>query len=143
MASSDSSRSTPPALKELIELSGESKITMCMKFFFTQEIAKEKAFANLLRDKDDDQRATKKAVCDDYGNGVNGCSVGGSWCLECLRDTQRRLNDKLAALRNFIDLTTDGIREKETHVDIMDLNNIKKLMFPGELESLCYQMDHG
>ncbi|GJR34580.1 hypothetical protein Tco_1210264 [Tanacetum coccineum] len=109
MASSGSSRSTPPALKGLIELSGETKITMCMKFFFTQVIAEDEAFANLLRHKVDD----------------------------------RRLYDKLAALVNLIDQTTNGIREKETHVDIMDLNNMKKLMFPGEHESLCYQMDHG
>ncbi|GKG16472.1 hypothetical protein Tco_0361429, partial [Tanacetum coccineum] len=56
MATSGSSRSTPPALKEYMKFSRESKITMCMKFFFMQEISKEKAFANLLCDKADEVR---------------------------------------------------------------------------------------
>ncbi|GJX94893.1 hypothetical protein Tco_1435006 [Tanacetum coccineum] len=41
--------------------------------------------------------------------------------LDCLRDTVRRENDKLAYLTQLLDQVKDGIREKEGHMDIMDL----------------------
>ncbi|GKE73709.1 hypothetical protein Tco_1535750, partial [Tanacetum coccineum] len=88
-------------------------------------ILEEKTFANLLRDKADDVREDltnlylmirEMESMDDRLAVYDG--------LDCLRDTHRRLNDKLAALRNLIDQTTDGIREKESHVDIIDLDDM-------------------
>ncbi|GKF46975.1 hypothetical protein Tco_0136777 [Tanacetum coccineum] len=43
--------------------------------------------------------------------------------LQCLRETQQRENNKLAALTEMMVQTNDGIHEKEGHVDIMDLSD--------------------
>ncbi|GKG33129.1 hypothetical protein Tco_0430639 [Tanacetum coccineum] len=49
------------ALTEIVELSGETKITKFMKLFIHQHIMEEKAFSNLLHDQVDDvkRRLTK------------------------------------------------------------------------------------
>ncbi|GJU41482.1 hypothetical protein Tco_1194439 [Tanacetum coccineum] len=81
------------ALTELMELSVETKIPKFMKFFFMQQIAEEKSFANLLRNQANDVR----------------------------RRLTKRENDKLSSLTQLLDEVKDGIHEKERHVDIMDL----------------------
>ncbi|GJS00816.1 hypothetical protein Tco_0317324 [Tanacetum coccineum] len=41
--------------------------------------------------------------------------------MNCLRDAVRGEYNKLASLTQLVDQVNDGIREKEAHMDIMDL----------------------
>ncbi|GJS60261.1 hypothetical protein Tco_0655045 [Tanacetum coccineum] len=94
MASSGSSRSTLPTLNELMDLSADDVRNRLTKLYVM--IREMKSMEDCL------------AVYD---------------ALDYLRDTHRRENDKLVALTNLLVQTTDGIREKEGHVDIMDLSD--------------------
>ncbi|GKB83711.1 hypothetical protein Tco_0950606, partial [Tanacetum coccineum] len=58
MAGSSSSNAiSRRALNELIDLSGEYEVPKFMSFFFLQQIAEEKAFANMLCDQADHVRS--------------------------------------------------------------------------------------
>ncbi|GKB12444.1 putative boron transporter 2 [Tanacetum coccineum] len=86
------------ALSKLMDLSGKTKIPQCMKFFFMQHIAEEKAFANLLRDQCEDvwRHLTKLHVMNREMEAIEDCLV-------------------------VFDIKY-GIHEKEGHADIMDLS---------------------
>ncbi|GJS09871.1 hypothetical protein Tco_0366667 [Tanacetum coccineum] len=88
------------------------------------QIAEEKVFANLLCDQCDDVRsrlAKLHVMIWEMEYLEDRLVVFDS--LECLRETQGRKNNKLSALTERLVQTNDGIREKEGHVDIMDLSD--------------------
>ncbi|GJV31055.1 hypothetical protein Tco_1391455 [Tanacetum coccineum] len=86
-------------LNELMDLSGEIGIPKYMRFFFMQWTAKEKAFANLPCDQCDDvrRRFTKLYVMIQEMESLKDRLLVYD-TLKCLRETQRRENDKLASL---------------------------------------------
>ncbi|GJR14821.1 hypothetical protein Tco_0797473 [Tanacetum coccineum] len=110
------------ALNELMDLSGESEVQKFMSFFSLQQIAKEKAFAKMLRDQADHVRSCLEKlhvmICDMQ----RVRSLVGNDSLECLRESQEMKNNKLKALTELIAQTEDAICRKEGHVDIMELS---------------------
>nr|GEX02924.1 hypothetical protein [Tanacetum cinerariifolium] len=67
MAGSDSSSGiSRHALDELVDLSGETKVPKFMSFVFSQQIAKEKAFANMIHDQADHVRSCLDAEGTDF-----------------------------------------------------------------------------
>ncbi|GJS50609.1 hypothetical protein Tco_0623971 [Tanacetum coccineum] len=84
----------------------------------------EKAFSNLLRDQADDVRRqlTMMNIMKRETEAMED-RVGVFDSLDCLRYTIRRENDKLVSFTQLLEEVKEGIREKETHVDIMDLAN--------------------
>ncbi|GKF52346.1 hypothetical protein Tco_0159256, partial [Tanacetum coccineum] len=96
------------ALNEIMKLSGEIEIPKCMKFFFMQQIAEEKVFANLLCDQCDDVRRhlTNLYVMIREMEALEDRLVVFD-SLECWRKTQQKENNKLAALTEMLIQTKD------------------------------------
>ncbi|GKE40764.1 hypothetical protein Tco_1464169, partial [Tanacetum coccineum] len=87
-------------------------------------ITEEKAFANLLRDQCEDVRSWLSklhVMIREIENMDDRLAVFDG--LDCLRDTVRSENDKLASLNQLLEQVQEGIHEKEGHVDVMDLSD--------------------
>ncbi|GJX51565.1 hypothetical protein Tco_0278410 [Tanacetum coccineum] len=110
------------ALTELMQSSGETKIPDFMKLFINQHIAEENLFIKFLRDQADDVRSrlTKMNIMKHEMEAVEDQDAIFD-SLDYLRETNKMENDVLVALTQLLELVKDEIREKETHVDIMDL----------------------
>ncbi|GJV99350.1 hypothetical protein Tco_1554602 [Tanacetum coccineum] len=111
-------------LDELMKITGSTELHTRMRFWFVQEIAEEKGFLKFLRDRCDDLRrcSARSRVLIGEMEALGACVVVVD-CLECLKQTHARENDKLATLTEVLVETQAGIHEKEGHVARMDLND--------------------
>ncbi|GJS18317.1 hypothetical protein Tco_0412789 [Tanacetum coccineum] len=92
--------------------------------YYSQEITEEKAFTNLLRYQCEDVRSRLSkldVMIREMENMDDRLAIFDS--LDCLRDTVRTKNDKLASLNQLLEQVQEGIHEKEGHVDVMDLSD--------------------
>ncbi|GKE05414.1 hypothetical protein Tco_1397432 [Tanacetum coccineum] len=89
------------ALNELLDLSGESEVSKFISFFFLQQIAKKKAFANMLCAQADHVRSCLEKLHVMICKMQRIRSLVGNDSLECLRETQKMENSKLKALTDL------------------------------------------
>ncbi|GJX19026.1 hypothetical protein Tco_0221703 [Tanacetum coccineum] len=123
MKSSGSSRALAVrALDELAILSSETEVLKYMRFFFLQQIAEAKAFANMLRDQANNARdciaMLHVMICEMEAMDDNLVVFDS---LDCLKESKRLENNNLKDLSDLIAQTEEVIRLKEGYVDVMDL----------------------
>ncbi|GKF90575.1 hypothetical protein Tco_0274276, partial [Tanacetum coccineum] len=87
-------------------------------------ITKEEGFLRFLRNRCDDLRrqSARSIVLIGEMEALEARGVAVI-CLDCLKQTQARETDKLAALIEVLVETQAGIHEKEGHVAKIDLND--------------------
>ncbi|GJV83889.1 hypothetical protein Tco_1523787 [Tanacetum coccineum] len=122
MAASGSSRAIARrVVDDIVDLSGEGKVPKYMRFFFLQQIAEDKAFANMLCNQAETARNCivhlHVMICEMEAMD-DRLVVYDS--LECLRESKAIENNKLKALLDLIAQTEEAIRMKEGHVEVMD-----------------------
>ncbi|GJS24644.1 hypothetical protein Tco_0453276 [Tanacetum coccineum] len=121
------------ALNELMNLSGESEVPKFMKYFFFQQMAELKAFANMFRD----QAAHARSCLENLDVMIYEMrkvrTVAGNDSLDCLKESHQIKSNKLKALTNLIAETDDSVfslcylfRKSVT----MTRNTVKRLMKP-------------
>ncbi|GKA01776.1 hypothetical protein Tco_0674441 [Tanacetum coccineum] len=123
MASSSSSPNGG-ALTELMQLNGETKIPNFLKLFFKQHIVEDTLFSKVLRDQADDVRSrlTKmNQMKRELEAKEDQDAIFDS--LDSLMDPIKRDNHMLVAMTQLQEIVKDGIHEKETNVDFMDLSD--------------------
>ncbi|GJR52443.1 hypothetical protein Tco_1402964 [Tanacetum coccineum] len=88
------------------------------------EITEEEGFLRFLRNRCDDlrRRSARSRVLIGEMEALEARGVAVV-CLDCLKQTQARETDKLAALIEVLVETQAGIHEKEGHVAKIDLND--------------------
>nr|GEU92407.1 hypothetical protein [Tanacetum cinerariifolium] len=103
MAGSDSSSGiSMRALDELVDLSGETEVPKFMSFVFSQRIAKEKAFVNMLHDQADHVRSCLDKLHVMIWEMQKAHILMGNDSLECIKESQQMENNKLKALTYLI-----------------------------------------
>ncbi|GJU50741.1 hypothetical protein Tco_1220296 [Tanacetum coccineum] len=104
-------------LDKLMAITGSTELYKRMWFWFVQEITEEEGFLKFLRDRCDDLRR-RNARCRVLIGEMEalGARRVAIECLDCLKQTQARETDKLAALTEVLVETQAGIHEQEGHV---------------------------
>nr|GEU72107.1 hypothetical protein [Tanacetum cinerariifolium] len=104
-------------LDELMEITGSTELHKRMRIWFVQEIAEEEGILRFLRDRYDElrRRSARRRVLIGEMETLEARGVAVD-CLDCLKQTQVRETDMLAALTEVLVETQAGIHEKEGHV---------------------------